>query len=116
MKTRNLVLGICALVLAVGSAFASLNSTAVAYQLLVHRIPVLGNPSCPTQPIWTCVPINGSCIGSTVNCKATVTSPLLPGGFAQANVRDIQNCSIIKLNQTSNSITTLADNCIDAVQ
>ena len=115
MKTKNVILGLCALVFAIGSAFATLDSNSLANEQV--RITTSASiEGCVTATL--CQNITASCSGTGFNCKATVNSTGITGGSALANVRDglSENCGTIKVAGSESSSGSLTNNCVVSVQ
>jgi len=114
MKTKNIVLGLVALVFAAGSAFASLNMS-VAGEQLRYRTLRSQNPEQCADKALACYPVTASCSGSGSSCFAAVTSSGL-GGTVQTPIRVVSasSCQIIT-NANSNPVISFTDNCITQV-
>jgi hypothetical protein len=111
MKTKNVILGLCALVFAVGSAFATL-SFDVKYVKVDTR--QARNPEVCVDQTAVCVPLPpATCTTGEFTCMATVISTALSGGSDPAPVRN-SSCSLLT-NQSATPVVTLTDQCITAV-
>lgn len=89
MKTRNVILGLCAVALAVGSAFASMNLATLYVKVDTKASQGVG---CIDQTA-VCIPFTATCNGGNFTCFATVNSSALPAGTT-APIRNIV-CSIL---------------------
>jgi len=111
MKTKNVILGLCALVFAVGSAFASLSLVTRYIRVDTRASQGIG---C-TDHTMVCIPklLTTDCTNSgSFSCIATISSTALPSG----TTTPIRNASCIILqNTTASPLVTWSDNCITKV-
>jgi hypothetical protein len=109
MKTKNVILGICAFIFAFGSAFTS-SRPPVQYKIQVDK----GGLGC-TQQSMVCVDISNEevCDGSGANCTVEVNSSQLSASPAFAITRD-ETCQTLS-NSSDEPVATLSDNCITGV-
>jgi hypothetical protein len=110
MKTKNVILGLCALVFAVGSAFATLSVDTLWVKIDTRQAR---DPEICVDQTAVCVPITATCSGTQFTCIATVNSTALSGGSDPAAVRN-SSCNIL-LNSSDSPVASLTDQCITAV-
>lgn len=77
MKTKNLILGICSLALAIGSAFTFPNEALISYYIRVTYNDMPGGTNCPHGATIVCEEIytSSACdVGAGTDCVVTVAS------------------------------------------
>lgn len=118
MKTKNLTLGICAFALAVGSAFASLNSVLVSYNAKVTYANIPGGQNCPANATVICEEINraSACdVGTGSDCVATIAS------LSNRKVQNSTCGSVIQESTATSSSATIVNpdyhaSCISSIE